>query len=44
MAGTPYIRFFGDDWLSGTQSLTLEERGVLITLVAMRYRSRRDRS
>jgi outer membrane biosynthesis protein TonB len=35
MAGTPYIRFFGDDWLSGTQSLTLEERGVLITLVAM---------
>jgi len=35
MSGTPYIRFFGDDWLSGTQSLTLEERGVLITLVAM---------
>ena len=35
MAGTPYIRFFGDDWLSGTQSLTLEERGVLITLVAL---------
>lgn len=35
MSGTPYIRFFGDDWLSGTQSLTLEERGVLITLVAL---------
>jgi hypothetical protein len=35
MTGTPYIRFFGDDWLSGTQSLTLEERGVLITLVAL---------
>jgi uncharacterized protein YdaU (DUF1376 family) len=35
MSGTPYIRFFGDDWLSGTQSLTLEERGVLITVVAM---------
>jgi len=35
MSGTPYIRFFGDDWLSGTQGLTLEERGVLITVVAM---------
>ena len=35
MSGTPYIRFYGDDWLSGTQDLTLEERGALITIVAL---------
>lgn len=33
--GVPYIRFFGDDWLSGVQELSLEERGALITLVAL---------
>ena len=35
MSGTPYIRFFGDDWLSGTQDLDLIERGALITIVAL---------
>lgn len=35
MSGVPYIRFFGDDWLSGTQELSLEERGALITIVAL---------
>jgi uncharacterized protein YdaU (DUF1376 family) len=35
MSGAPYIRFFGDDWLSGTHELSLEERGALITLVAL---------
>lgn len=35
MSGVAYIRFFGDDWLSGTNELTLEERGALITLVAL---------
>lgn len=35
MSGVPYIRFFGDDWLSGTQELTLEERGALITIAAL---------
>ena len=33
--GVPYIRFFGDDWLSGTSDLSLEERGALITVVAL---------
>ena len=35
MGGVPYIRFFSDDWLSGTNALSLEERGALITLVAL---------
>lgn len=35
MSGVPYIRFFGDDWLSGTQALSLEERGALVTIVAL---------
>lgn len=35
MSGVPYIRFFGDDWLSGTQDLSLEERGALVTIVAL---------
>jgi hypothetical protein len=35
LSGTPYIRFFGDDWLSGTQDLDLIERGALITIVAL---------
>jgi uncharacterized protein YdaU (DUF1376 family) len=35
MNGVPYIRFFGDDWLAGTQELSLEERGALITIVAL---------
>ncbi|MEN0087612.1 MAG: DUF1376 domain-containing protein [Pseudomonadota bacterium] len=35
MTGAPYIRFFPDDWLAGTQDLSLEERGALITIVAM---------
>lgn len=33
--GVAYIRFFGDDWLSGTSDLSLEERGALITIVAL---------
>ncbi|MDH4541050.1 MULTISPECIES: DUF1376 domain-containing protein [Sulfitobacter] len=33
--GVPYIRFYGDDWLSGTQELSLEERGALVTIVAL---------
>ncbi|MEW2911430.1 DUF1376 domain-containing protein [Leisingera sp. JC11] len=35
MTGVPYIRFFGDDWLSGTQAMSLEERGALVTIVAL---------
>lgn len=35
MSGVPYIRFFGDDWLSGTNALSLEERGALVTIVAL---------
>jgi len=35
MSGTPYIRFFSDDWIAGTQHLDLTERGVLITIVAL---------
>jgi uncharacterized protein YdaU (DUF1376 family) len=35
MAGTPYIRFYGNDWTAGTQSLSLEERGALVTIVAL---------
>lgn len=35
MSGTPYVRFFGDDWLSGTLDLDLQERGALITIVAL---------
>jgi len=35
MSGVPYIRFYGDDWLSGTQDLSLEESGALIKIVAM---------
>lgn len=35
MAGVPYIRFYGDDWLSGTMMLSPDERGVLITIVAL---------
>jgi uncharacterized protein YdaU (DUF1376 family) len=35
MSGVAYIRFFGDDWLSGTQALSLEERGALVTIVAL---------
>jgi len=35
MSGTPYIRFFSDAWNSGTQVLTLEERGALITIVGL---------
>jgi len=35
MSGVPYIRFYGDDWLSGTQELSLEERGALVTVVAL---------
>lgn len=35
MSGTPYIQFYSDDWLSGTQDLSPEERGVLITIVAL---------
>jgi len=35
MSGAPYIRFYGDDWLSGTQELSLEERGALVTVVAL---------
>lgn len=35
MTGVPYIRFYGDDWLSGTMMLSPEERGVLITIVAL---------
>lgn len=33
--GVPYIRFYSDDWLSGTADLSLQERGVLITIVAL---------
>lgn len=35
MSGVPYIRLFGDDWLSGTNELSLEERGALITIVTL---------
>ena len=35
MSGTPYIRFFGDDWLSGTSEMSLQERGALVTIVAI---------
>lgn len=33
--GVPYIRFFSDDWLAGTNDLSPAERGVLITIVAI---------
>lgn len=35
MSGVAYIRFFPDDWLAGVQDLSLEERGALITIVAL---------
>jgi uncharacterized protein YdaU (DUF1376 family) len=35
MSGIPYIRFYGNDWLSGTQELSLEERGALTTIIAL---------
>lgn len=35
MSGVPYIRFFSDDWVSGTLGLSLAEKGALITIVAL---------
>jgi uncharacterized protein YdaU (DUF1376 family) len=35
--GTPWVRFFPSDWLTGTRSLSASETGVYITLVAMMY-------
>lgn len=32
-----WFKFFPNDWLTGTQDLTAEERGVYITLVALMY-------
>lgn len=33
----PYVKFYCRDWLHGTESLTPEERGIYIDLLAMMY-------
>lgn len=37
MTDMPWFKFYPDDWLSGTRSLTAMEAGVYITLIAMMY-------
>ncbi|WP_375694277.1 DUF1376 domain-containing protein, partial [Bartonella sp. AD24XZML] len=35
--GMPWIRFHLYDWISGTDGMTLEQRGVYITLIVRMY-------
>lgn len=37
MSGPAWIKFYASDWLNGARALSLQERGLYITLVAMMY-------
>lgn len=37
MSDKPWVKFYASDWLAGTRAMSLAERGLYITLIAMMY-------